>query len=261
MAIDWFTLIAQIINFLILVWLLKFFLLDRIVQAMDEREAKIAQRLEGASEARAEAEAEASRFRAKNREFDAQRDQKLAEVTEESEALRERLMAETRQELEAEQSQWLDTLKRERLGLLEDLRERLSHRVFESARHALKELANRDLEEQILRGFLDRLQAQGPLEREDIAAAIQESGLEVEIRTAFPLPSEAREGFIQDLRQELGEGLGVRFAVAPELICGVELWADSQRLFWNLDSYLEDLEAQVLEVLDERAKNHAQLQQ
>ena len=40
MQIDWFTLLAQIVNFLLLVWLLKHFLYGRVVRAMDEREAK-----------------------------------------------------------------------------------------------------------------------------------------------------------------------------------------------------------------------------
>jgi hypothetical protein len=35
--INWFTVIAQIVNFLILVVLLKYLLYDRIIKAMDER--------------------------------------------------------------------------------------------------------------------------------------------------------------------------------------------------------------------------------
>ncbi len=40
MLIDWFTIIAQIINFLVLVALLKYFLYGRILQAMDRRRMK-----------------------------------------------------------------------------------------------------------------------------------------------------------------------------------------------------------------------------
>jgi F-type H+-transporting ATPase subunit b len=40
MGIDWFTLVAQIANFLILVALLKHFLYNRIIKAMDEREKR-----------------------------------------------------------------------------------------------------------------------------------------------------------------------------------------------------------------------------
>ena len=42
MLIDWFTVVAQVINFLILMGLLKYFLYNRILGAMDEREQHLA---------------------------------------------------------------------------------------------------------------------------------------------------------------------------------------------------------------------------
>ena len=55
MHIDPFILAAQIINFLILAYLLKRFLYDKIVQAMNVREAGIARRLSEADRLKAEA--------------------------------------------------------------------------------------------------------------------------------------------------------------------------------------------------------------
>ena len=46
MLINWFTVLAQIINFLILVFLLKRFLYKPILRAMAEREEKMADALE-----------------------------------------------------------------------------------------------------------------------------------------------------------------------------------------------------------------------
>ena len=48
MHIDWFVFLCQIVNFLILLWLLKKFLYGRIIAAMDAREAKIASTFEEA---------------------------------------------------------------------------------------------------------------------------------------------------------------------------------------------------------------------
>ena len=44
MLIDWFTVVAEIVNFLILLWLLKRFLYKPVLNAMDKREATIASR-------------------------------------------------------------------------------------------------------------------------------------------------------------------------------------------------------------------------
>ena len=48
MHIDWLTVVAQIVNFLVLVYLLKRFLYGPILQAMDDRQAGIAARLQEA---------------------------------------------------------------------------------------------------------------------------------------------------------------------------------------------------------------------
>ena len=48
MLIDWFTVGAQVLNFLILIWLLKRFLYKPILHAIDEREERIATELANA---------------------------------------------------------------------------------------------------------------------------------------------------------------------------------------------------------------------
>ena len=257
MDLDWFTLIAQVVNFLVLVWLLKHFLYGRIVRAMNEREAKINGRLEEAARKRASAEQEAELFRTKNRELEEHRDQMMVRAKEDAESHRRTLMDEARQATETAQIQWLDTLKRERQELLQDFRERLGQEVFMLARQGLKELANADLEEQIVKVFVKRLQTMDPVEREAIVASLRDSDRRVEIRTAFQVFPEARESLSRSLRQQLDDSVDVRFSTVPELICGIELWAHSHRFMWNLDSYLEGLEARVFEALDESEKKHA----
>ncbi len=254
MQVDWFTLSAQVINFLVLVWLLKRYLYGRIVQAMNDREAQIVSRLEEAARQRAEAEREAELLRTKNRELEERREQLLAQAKEEAESYRQQLMEAARQEMESTQAQWLESLRREQKELLQELRERLGQQVFAIARNALKELANTELEGQILKVFVERLHALAPAERESLVAAVRDSDHEVEVRTAFPICPEAREDLSRFLREQLDERLDVRFMTVPELVCGVELRAQSQRLVWSLDSYLESLEADFLDVLEERAQ-------
>ncbi len=257
MGIDGFTLIAQVVNFLVLVWLLKLIFYGRIVQAMNEREARIAGRLDEAARQRASAEQEAERFRAKNRELEEHRDQRLAQVEEEAESHGKQLLETARRETEAAQVQWLESLNRERHGLLQDFRERLGQVVFTVSRQGLKELADSELEEQMLKVFVERLAALDPAERDAIVTAVRSSDRVVEIRTAFPMAPEAREDLSRSLREKLDDSVDPRFSTDPELICGIELRAHSHRLVWNLDSYLEGLEARVFEALDESAKKHA----
>ena len=73
MKINWFTVIAQIINFLILVWLLKKFLYKPVLDAIDAREKKIVSRLEDAKTKKEEAKKEQDEFNEKNKQFDEQK--------------------------------------------------------------------------------------------------------------------------------------------------------------------------------------------
>lgn len=256
MAPDWFTLIAQVANFLLLVWLLKHFLFSRVVRTMNEREASIAGRLEEAARSRAAAEQEAELFRARNQEIAEQRDQILALAREEAAAYHQRLVETARRDVDGAQAEWLEILNRERQDLLHDFRERLGKGVIAVANQGLRQIAGTDLEEQILRKFVERLRTLGSAERETLATAARDSGQTIEIRTAFPLMPDFQEILSRTVREQLGDSVHVRFSTAPELICGVELRAHSYHLTWNLDAYLESVEAGFFEALEESGREH-----
>ena len=96
MLIDWFTVVAQVVNFLILVWLLKRFLYRPILNAIDAREKRIATELADADAKKAEAIKERDEFQHKNEEFDRQRAALLSQATDEAKAERQRLFDEAR---------------------------------------------------------------------------------------------------------------------------------------------------------------------
>lgn len=257
MGIDWFTLAAQVVNFLVLVWLLKHFLYRRIVRAMDAREAEIAGRLNAAAQTRAAAEQEATLYRTKNRELDERRDELLAQTTADVEARRREMADAARAEVEQAQAEWFDALVRERQAVVRELREGVGERVLAVARRALKELAGAELEREVVNVFLTRLRSLPAGEREAIAAAVREADPAVEVRTAFPLPPEQREMLAGALREHLDARADVRFVTAPDLVFGVEMSAHSHRLVWNLDEYLERLEDQFFDELQARASQYA----
>src|ERR1700722_12951920 len=92
MAISWFTIVAQVINFLILVWLLKRFLYKPILHAIDEREKGIASQLADAEAKKAEAHKEREDFQKTSEAFDKERAALLKKATGEANAERQRLL-------------------------------------------------------------------------------------------------------------------------------------------------------------------------
>src|SRR5580658_4333804 len=101
MLINWFTILAQAINFLILVWLLKRFLYKPILHAIDDREKGIAAQLADAVAKRAEAQKDRDDFQHKNEAFDKERAALLKKATDLAKAERQRLLGEARKDADA----------------------------------------------------------------------------------------------------------------------------------------------------------------
>src|SRR5689334_11847594 len=101
MLIDWFTVGAQALNFIILVWLMRRFLYKPVLKAIDAREKKIAAELADAAAKEAEAQKQRDEFQQKNEELDQQRAALLKKATEEAGAERHRLFDEARKAADA----------------------------------------------------------------------------------------------------------------------------------------------------------------
>src|SRR5664279_2410139 len=124
MLIDWFTVCAQALNFLILVWLMKHFLYKPILNAIDEREKRVAKELADADAKKAEAQKEHDEFDHKNAEFDEQRATLLSKATGEAQAERQRLLDEARKAAATLSSKRQEALRSEEQNLHGAIRRR-----------------------------------------------------------------------------------------------------------------------------------------
>ncbi len=169
MLIDWFTVGAQVLNFLILVWLLKRFLYKPILHAIDAREKRIATELADADAKQSQAEKERDEFQKKNEEFDQQRDALLSKATDEAKAERQRLLDEARQAADALRAKRQDALKREQQSLNDEIIRRTREEVFAIARKTLTDLAGTSLEERMSEVFTRRLRELNDEAKEGLA--------------------------------------------------------------------------------------------
>ena len=248
MLIDWFTVAAQVINFLVLVWLLKKFLYRPIIDAMNEREQRIAAQLRDAETEMSEAANERESLRAAKAEFDAQKQASLRQAEEEAEATRQRLIEETRREIEAKRAKWLETLQEEQTTLRTEFSHRVQQEVFAIARQTLKDLAGEQLEERIASAFVDRLRGLDGEERARLALLVRTSRSPVQIRSAFSLPSAARTEIEAAIREALDGEARIQFQQAADLVAGIEMAADGHKVSWSVSGYLSSLEDTAKEI-------------
>jgi F-type H+-transporting ATPase subunit b len=249
--LDWFTVAAEIVNFLILVALLKYFLYDRIIGIADERESKIAARFDEAEEKRQEADKEAETYQTKRQELEEQRETLMSEAKEEAEKRRRELIAQARDEVDAQKRQWQQMIERDQDAFLKGLRQEAAQQTIAAARRTLVDLAGADLESQIIDRFLRKLRELPEEEQAKIVETLQASGQKPVITTAFDLTAEHREHLISALHEQFGDGLEGKFDTAPSLICGIQLKANGHKIAWNLEHYLDNLAGDLSRVLQE----------
>src|SRR5271168_198154 len=157
MLIDWFTVGAQALNFIVLVWLLKRFLYKPILNAVDAREKRIAAELADADAKMAEAQRERDEFLHKNEEFDQQRTSLLSKATDDANAERQRLLDDARKAADALSAKRGEAMRSDANNLNQAIRRRTQQEVFAIARKALSDLATANLEERMCDVFIGRL--------------------------------------------------------------------------------------------------------
>lgn len=251
MLIDWFTVGAQTLNFLVLVWLLKRFLYKPILDAIDAREKRIAAELADADAKKAEALKERNEFQQKNAEFDQQHAARLSEMTDAVKVERQRLLDEARQAADAITSKRMETLRNESNNLGQALRRRAQDEVFVIARKALSDLAATSLEERLGEVFTRRLRELDDNAKAAFAQALKNTSTASPalVRCAFELSPEQRAAIQNALNETFSADIQIRFETAPDLIAGIELSTDGHKVAWSIAEYLASLEEAVAELL------------
>jgi F-type H+-transporting ATPase subunit b len=250
--IDWFTVAAQAVNFLVLVALLRRFLYGPITRAMAERRQAIDERLADADRLRADADAEAERLRAETQRLEDEREEQLRQLRDEIHAERRRQLAEARTEVDELAARWRAAVQREKEGFLAELRTRSGEQLVQAVRGALRDLADESLESRVVTHFLEQLDALDPTQRATLIDAARRNGAHLHLQTAFPLSPEQRATVETAVERVLGGGNDVRFEVTPTLVGGIELRAGGQALAWTFDEYLDSLQDAVADAFGDR---------
>jgi F-type H+-transporting ATPase subunit b len=252
MLIDWFTVGAQALNFIVLVWLLKRFLYKPILSAIDAREKKVAAELADADRKKGEAKTERDDFQHKNEELDRQRVALLKKATDEANAERERLLGEARKAADAFSAMRQETLTSDAKNLNQAVGRRIQEEVFAIVRKVLSDLATTSLEDRMSEVFTRRLREMSAPAKASLAKALATASNSALVRSAFELPPTERAAIGNALNVTFSADVHASFETAPDLVCGIEVTASGVKLGWSIADYLASLEKNVGELLKEQ---------
>jgi F-type H+-transporting ATPase subunit b len=254
MLLDWFTIGAQVLNFLILVWLMKHFLYKPILNAIDAREKLIAKELADADAKKSEAQKERDEFQRKNEEFDQQRAALLTKATDEAKAERLRLLEEARKAADALSAKRQESLVNDAHNLNQAISRLTQKEVFAITRKALTDLATTSLEERMGEVFDRRLRELNGQAKNVLGEALKKNSEPALIRSTFELPAAQRAAIQNALNETFSAEIHLRFETSPDLVSGIELSANGQKVGWTIADYLASLEKGVGELLKEKDK-------
>lgn len=236
MSIDWVTVLAQLANFLLLVWLLKRFLFQPILKGIDAREAEIARRMDAADQARAQALAAEQRYLQQHQHSVSEQEARVAQALQASQQERDQLIADTRAQLEQEQQDWHRHLQQERKEFLLHLQQSSTLTILALVRKVLHELADEPLEAAILRHAGRQLTPLAP----ELAGAVGHTK-EAVVSTRHAL-DQALQVQLQAEFADLLPGVQLLFEVDEQQAPGLVIEAGGARVAWTIDSYLDELE-------------------
>lgn len=253
MQIDWFTVIAQIINFLLLVWLLKRFLYKPILNALEERETRIASQLEDAESNKEIAIKEQEEFRQKNEDFEHKKREIMKKAMDESEEKRQKLLEEARNEANQLRNQLKKTSEEAQQNLNREIEQKVLQEVFSITKKTLADLASLDLEEQTVKVFIKRLNELTEEDKKQILKAFQLNSDPILVRSAFELANEQQTEIQNAIVEILGTETQFQFKIVPELVSGIELSANGFKLGWSISEYINSLEKSISEATIEKS--------
>ena len=250
MLIDWFTVIAQVINFLVLVYLLKRFLYKPILNAVDAREKLIATRLEEAATQKAEAKGQHQKFQHLNDELNENRENLMVGARKEAEAEHLRLMEHARKEYDELRARLHESLQREQSTFGLDLRQRAQREIFDIARKVLADLAEANLETQIIRVFIQKLQGLSKEEMVQLRAAFLPTH-DLTLRSAFDLTPGQQADIEKSVENLLEVTTKLQFSTVSEVVGGIELEGNGFKVAWNVTEHLDALEKRIAGLTDD----------
>ena len=253
MQIDWFTFAAQIINFLILLWLLKHFLFDRILKVMDQRKEKIESELQEAESDKKEAQKQLDEYRRKQEDLEREKQDILNSAREEAKAQKQELIEKARGQVDKMLEDWKQTVRQEQQSFFREFQRHTGEQIVAVTGNILKELADEKLEKKAVGVFIRRLDDMSDQTRDEFKKSLNKSGNKLTIAATFQVSDQDKKKLESKIQDKLGD-VKVIYQTEEELILGLEMKADGRKVSWSVRGFLHSLEDDFNRLLEEKSQ-------
>lgn len=240
MTIDWVTVVAQLLNFLVLVWLLKRFLYRPILDGIDARESEIANRMGEASHVQDEAKSMVTHYQAKLDTLQEEQSSTLERAHQEGLAERDELLNDARLRIREEQSATKRQQHEQAVEYIAQLHRDSAQTLLSVIKKALLEMSDETLEERLTLHALNTVDRQEVIDRSAAAGKTQQPTITT--RTALDAAATQR---ISKSAEHIWPGCDIVFDTDAEQAPGVIIQFDSSQVAWTIDVYVDELQTRL----------------
>lgn len=233
------TFIIEIVNFLVLVWILKRLFIGPVQKVIAERKASVSQTLEESEKERSEAEALKASYENRLKDWDAEKAALKASFQGELEAEKKRQMDLLQADLDKERLKFRSRQESEAAETEKRIERQAMEQASGFAARLLSSFASPELDMKIVDITVNRIGSARPEEIRAFRDALAEKG-RISVRSAHPLGEDRKGALSGAFSKALGSGFDILYTVDPGLVSGLEIELGSIVLRANLRDELQD---------------------
>ncbi len=239
MELNWTTFVLEIINFLVLVWILKHFLYKPVLDVIARRRAGIEKTLVDAEALQADAESLREQYEGRLADWGRERQQAREALVQEIETERASKIAELQTVLDQEREKAHVTEARHQVDAMRKIEETALMQGARFATRLLEQASGPDTEARLVELVITELTR---LPAEHIAALRSSYGKMPEaivVVSAFPLPDDQRQRLKQALAPVISPNIPLQFEQDSELLAGLRIMLGARVLGVNVQDELK----------------------
>ncbi|SFM75292.1 F0F1 ATP synthase subunit delta [Marinobacter zhejiangensis] len=236
MELNWSTFLLEVLNFVILIWILKRFLYKPVLAIIDRRRENIEQQLTEAQNQRQEAKSLQKRYETRLEDWEQQRRVLMSRLNQDLDAEKARQRELLANELQQERQKAQHTIEQQQSEATRATEMRALQLGARFATHLLEAASGPDLETRLLKLTIESLSNLSDQTRQHMTSSWHRSTPAAAITSAYPIADDLRRELERTLLDTLQVSATVSYDLAPELIAGVRISIGA----WQLNANVRD---------------------
>jgi F-type H+-transporting ATPase subunit b len=233
------TFVIEIVNFLVLIWILKRLFIGPVKRVIEERKAAVAQSLKDSEKIRSESDELRSTYENRLKDWGTEKEKERVAFQNELEAEKTKRMNRLEEDLEKERIKFRSRQEQEAAETKERIEKQAMEQALAFVSRLLSAFASVELESRIIDFAVRRLEASGPDDARALKAAFPEKG-KIVVRSAFPITDDQKATLAGAISMPLGTGHEIEYSIDKSLVSGIEIELGSVVLRANLRDELQD---------------------